>query len=828
MRKSSLAEIVKEIGQLESGLKPALIAESIEALRAHEPQLARLLSLIQDEPRTLTSGHHSVPPMLSRLIRNLVDVGAAVVQLPRCADCGSEKPLVAASPNGRVCNACGSRARKRLITCSTCRQTSERRGEIAGHEICRNCWRRGESAAPARLSALLIAKLAPFPGSTETIKALVQAVPRSECFRIATEIDVGPHDLIGEPQFGSLAFASLYDSLRRAGAALPARVCGHCGQERILKERLDGLRTCSRCWSAGHRSPCDGCGNIATIGRVMTDGRRFCQTCVNNLEENIGQCVECGSVKQTAHHSDVGPVCKTCWRRTFVDTCMTCGSEAICRFAGTDKAICEKCALPTEICRSCGVDRLPHIRYEDGTADCATCSPQIHATCHGCGNYRRVSTRLDGNPFCMPCAQSLAIFRSICVRCGTRDNLSVKRLCHDCKATDLLESLFENVHDDGQTERVALMNALRTATSSALIALFRHNKAVHIIRGVLERPGQITHDSLSELGTAEEVLPVRSYLVEHAVLPPRDEHLARLEAWIERSVDEIEDDAERRAYLRFARWKHLNRFRQRSIPITYGQSKGPRTELRHIFEFLAWLRKNDSQLTDVNQALVDRWRSQGPMTRMRIKHFLDWTRVNKITSGKILIAGKPKTDLTVVGLSTEELWALLDFVLDPENEISGPDRMAAALLLLFGIREFQIVKLKLTDVIDNDGRYSVRLGTAPLDLPPTLTTAAELTIGHRRASRLMGATVDNEWLFPGHAAGQHLSPDGMRGRLAKLGIRRTTDARKAALTPLAIALPPPVLSRLLGISLSSAVNWSIAVSASNSRYAAAWRSISQK
>ena len=55
-------------------------------------------------------------------------------------------------------------------------------------------------------------------------------------------------------------------------------------------------------------------------------------------------------------------------------------------------------------------------------------------------------------------------------------------------------------------------------------------------------------------------------------------------------------------------------------------------------------------------------------------------------------------------------------------------------------------------------------------------------------------------------------------RLRALGIEPNPH-RTAALGTLAQTLPPAILARLTGLSMSNAVRWSTAVAASNARYA---------
>src|SRR5450755_1216324 len=82
----------------------------------------------------------------------------------------------------------------------------------------------------------------------------------------------------------------------------------------------------------------------------------------------------------------------------------------------------------------------------------------------------------------------------------------------------------------------------------------------------------------------------------------------------------------------------------------------------------------------------------------------------------------------------------------------------------------------------------------------------------------IGHTDDHPWLFPGGRAGKPISPEQLVTRLTRLGISARAG-RAAALMDLAAQLPAVVLSKLLGINLTTATAWNQA--AGNTRPACA-------
>lgn len=817
-------DIARLVGEFESSMATTVIADVVSGLKLPSPALARLHAHIAGDPAVLTRGLDSTPAVIARLITRLRDSGAIVVQLPRCAGCANVRPLVRTASVGKVCVICDSRLRQTDVECGICRQVGARRAQVLDMQICRKCWRRGSTTGAEDLATAVLSRTR----SSTTRKRFeaclrrsIGEVSASLCFRARLEIELSPCDLFTQPQIGSAAFGSIYDIVKSAGATLPARTCGHCHRQVPLTETLGGLRTCDRCRRRANMAPCDSCSQPSITSRIMVDGSRLCTSCVNRLPQNFGTCSRCGRTKQIGSERPEGLLCRTCRKKERGDTCTSCGLVRPCRFAGTAQAICENCALSKEPCSQCRRNKAPANRLADGGSLCATCSPKVIEACADCGKDRQVRARVDGAPYCWECGERNPLFHQKCVRCGRFEYLSQLGLCPFCKAADLVDSLFAVGPSPVANGRNLLREALRAAPPQAVFTLFQRRKSVAVLRSLIAHPGGISHDSLSQVASGSSAVVVRAFLVEHGVLTWRDENLARLEAWIAATADEVADPSERRAFLQFGRWRHLRRLRRQTDSAGDGQVSGIRTELGHIIEVIDWLRSRGSSIEGVNQSLVDNWLSRGPGTRIRVKHFLTWCYENKLASAKVTIPAARATALTVAGITSTDIWTVLDQFLDPSKMISGQTRLAGCLLLIYGIRLGRIAELRLSDLREHDGKYSILIGTDPLELPSSLDIAAIHAQHDRSAPRLMTPATDDDWLFPGGVPGRHLTPTSLAARLRKLGVHNPTKFRKAALTPLAISLPAPVLSRLLGLSISTATTWTTAVSSSNASYAAA-------
>lgn len=500
--------------------------------------------------------------------------------------------------------------------------------------------------------------------------------------------------------------------------------------------------------------------------------------------------------------------------------CGHCGRETTATSRLDGLLCCRKCyrAGHLEHCGGCGRLQSLERRQPDGTRLCQRCTnklPDESADCVTCGNRRLIAVRTPVGPVCNYCyAKNPGSFRD-CGRCGRHEHLRASGLCDRCAADDKIHTLFP-ADIDMNAAATAMRDACLAAESAAILGIFRRKTSVVLLHRLLTASDEISHEMLDAAGTDTATRTVRSLLIEHGLLPERDEHLAQLERWIDQTAATIPDLGERRAFIRFARWRHLRHLRQRSAAISYGQAASRRRELAIVLELLTWTRQRGRILATLTQADVDRWRSAGSREKHRVKAFLDWTRRNGHTT-RIDIHQDFSHVLTVTGVDEDARHRLLASVISTDAAAPG-GRLAAALVLLYGVRVSRLTQLRLDDIERRDGVMMIRLGREPLALPDELGDIMTATMEARTAARMFGSVGDYDWLFPGTRPGQPLSADALTDRIHKLGVS-PRHARAASLASLAQQLPSPVLARLTGLHPSTAVSWAEAVSASHSAYA---------
>lgn len=816
MTEQPAAAAAELISRAERDVPAAKIEAVVAEKAAKHAHRVRLLEDLRADPAVLVSGANSMPRTLQRVIEALIVEGATSLRLPSCAGCGVERLLPSHLDGQAVCATCYRRARTKAITCHRCGRERQLGSSFGDADYCGACWRAMYEEADSMF--LDAARLrAPQIDPAALVQAFrgIEATPGRR-LRFTLDFVENGADWFEQPAAGSALFTTLYAALRAHVPDLSPLVCGHCGNDRKLVNIHEGLRCCVRCYAAMRASECGGCGRTLPVAHRAADGTRLCQGCAKSLPSAQADCIRCDTLRPVAFRGPDGPMCGPCRSRENVGTCTRCGREAPCRFAGTPRAVCENCRKAKEACSRCAKERIVSTRDEDGAPVCHGCNRSIEQ-CSQCTRARRVVGRTGaGEPLCEGCyPHHPASFRD-CRRCGQHAKVRRNGLCDRCTADDKLASLFPPDLLERSEPARNMLAALRGADYRTILNAFTRRRSVEILRKVLAASDPPTHESIDLLGPDQTTRAVRALLVEHGLLPSRDLHLARFEAWIEAAAEDIEGPGERQAFVQFARWQHLRNLRDRADPLHGSLASSRRAELRTVLKLLAWARERGKDLSTLDQADMDVWAMTGGSQPYLVAKFLDWARVNR-QCRRLEAARSPRRYLMVGGIPDEDRSRRLAAVLG-DDTIPPGTKLAAALVLLFGVSPLRISALRLVDVEHRDGAVTIRIGKTPLELPAALVGLAVEACADRSARRMFGAVEDREWLYPGSRPGVPLTSASLIRRLAAVGVF-VAPARTGARTSLAQQLPPVVIADLTGVHIGTAVRWSNSTAASNARYA---------
>lgn len=179
---------------------------------------------------------------------------------------------------------------------------------------------------------------------------------------------------------------------RRCYDASKHEVCGRCGSLRAVASRShDGQAICTPCHRGDpvNHEDCTTCGRTTHI--IHRDGgQRLCRACWRGQE---AVCSRCNKTKP-CHFADTdAPLCEHCSRLARAQPCIKCGvTRGVWSRTPSGEPVCSICTSIRQPCASCGTMALVASRTELG-ALCKTCyrkDPASFRTCERCGSWERL------------------------------------------------------------------------------------------------------------------------------------------------------------------------------------------------------------------------------------------------------------------------------------------------------------------------------------------------------------------------------------------------------------------------------------------------------
>jgi hypothetical protein len=168
----------------------------------------------------------------------------------------------------------------------------------------------------------------------------------------------------------------------------------------------------------------------------------------------------------------------------------------------------------------------------------------------------------------------------------------------------------------------------------------------------------IDHAALDALPHSPAVEWLRAQLVETGCLPRRERLPADLESWPQRYLPTVEPHADRLVIHEYATWRELAAMRRRAgdAPSAYHVLRQAKARIQAAAEYLAWLRRAETALSDVSQPDLDEYLSLTKRTAL-LRPFLVWAAKKRKTP-KLIIRSVPPGPRLVPGEALER-WNLL-------------------------------------------------------------------------------------------------------------------------------------------------------------------------
>jgi hypothetical protein len=780
----------------------AVIAGAVAVVATSGQRTRDLRAWLLSRADPLGCGDSDAPVVAQVLLGELHRLRVAVA-LPRCASCQRPKTrLTVLTPAGRTCFSCFQQATKcECVRCGRVRVVAGRQDD--GRPFCESCRTRDPSTwrACGRCGTL---------GPITMIEASV-AVGR--CCYVAPALRC---TVCGVAK--AVRRLSGCRSVCRACRDVPVTDCPGCGldiaapgQEANPNDRPQPMM-CARCMV---REPlaCTDCGTL-TASRAK-DGTARCTDCYHRP---AGVCGRCGAHRPIARLAtgEDPDLCAACWRGP-ISECAGCGLLRPCRGQRTGVMLCESCR-PGQLleCSFCGRTTKVRAHWPDGPV-CASCygpARVLHGPCPGCLRVTRLLRHTRGAPTCPAC---LGIpEQGACTNCGSSDEPLYERgRCPRCVLRSRLRDLLPAPTVAGEVGFEGLRAALGSAAApSAVLDWITRGEGKVLLGALACGELECTHEGLDALAQSTSVHHLRHLLTATGVLPDRDPVLAATDRWTRNLLANLTDPEQVSLLTLYTRWKLMPPLRAKSAraPLSDATGYAIRTRLYSIVLFLGYLTDRSSELGTCTQEDLDTWLSTGADHYTRPLHpFLVWA-TRRGAMPDLHHPPPPRSSTAQPLIGTAHSSALAQRLLH-ESGIESGDRVAAALVIIYGQELARIAHLKTTDITihtdTNDqpaATVSILLGTTPITVPePLAGHLRDLHAGHRGPSTANLPT--SSWLFPSRTAkGRPLNPQNLSDRLARLGVD-AAEARAAARFHLAAQIPAAVLADLLGISIGTAERW---------------------
>jgi hypothetical protein len=440
--------------------------------------------------------------------------------------------------------------------------------------------------------------------------------------------------------------------------------------------------------------------------------------------------------------------------------------------------------------------------YWPGDQLCNSCfytAMRNHGVCPNCGHEgvlpgRR--NRTDPRPVCLTCAGIPGNY--VCEWCGVEGEPYRKGQCARCALRDDLTALLLNDAANPSAMETLVDVFCAVDRPESIHTWKRSAKVQALLTNLASGEIPLTHEGLNALGRGPHITHLRSLLEYNGLLSPRDEHLARFEAWLAAKLNAATEPAVRTPVEQFATWHHLRRLRRNSTPgqASDGPKRSAKQEITETLKFLTWLHEaHHRTAATCTQQDVDEYLADGPTTRHLIRTFFVWAKKSRINTVVLIGHRQAKTTRS---LTQEQRLAWLKELITGDAE-SLPYRVAGTLLLLYAQPLVRVAALPTSAVVLKRRETRISLGVEPVPVPQPFAGMLTHHLNNRPNLRTAGGLRDSPWLFPSAYPGKHIDPQSIMHRLRGLGVN-LLGGRNAALKNLVAEVPPPLVAELLGYS----------------------------
>lgn len=718
-----------------------------------------------------------------------------------CDHCGRHRRIAGLDPDGRSwCPTCQSAAR-------TQRRDLEARTRIV-EAVC-------EADPTADLSDVA-ELLTSFAAHNRTLR------------RIDRHLVKNPRVFHDGPTHAHYTVGRFVEALAGAGVKITASYldCEDCGRN-LITARSGNKMICKSCANKSRASECCGCGRVQIVAARDADGRAVCARCLEfpgwhaTRRTLTKQIVDTVSAMNIDIEADV--VVAALDSASFTTPGLTSLlthlasepdlAESTHRHKSSRKFAAElrskgvnvASAVPPRTRRRvdhrCPVCERPSVAVI--TTQCRACTAeQIAARTTNCGACDRPTRDAIGG-FCGRCHRWATRACDSCDVTMDLVQLEKTRRCHRCLLAEELDAMTGS---DPAEWVVVVAEAIRSAKSVAATRKWlAESPGGSLLRKLAAGEIELSHTELDHR-SGRSVERLRGLLIVAGALAIDERGLARLEETLKPITETISEPADRRIVESYIRWQALPRIRRRaeqgrSIVHSAGNLRQRATV---ITRFVATLHAENKTLATCQQRDIDSWFAAPGAMPSVARSFMTWALKRRHLQPGLDLPGERRSRQPTTPVDQQLRWANARRLIN-DDEFLPDDRVAGALVVLYGQPNTRISALTISDVITSDtGEVTIDFGTHQIDLTePFARLVKQLPV-----RRLAGTAdhLETRWLFPSRRPDRPAHPTTIAARLKRIGIE-TRSSRLAAISQLATEIPPALLAESIGISPKQAAKW---------------------
>jgi hypothetical protein len=290
-------QVIARVRAVETSLSEQDVVAAVDAVATHHAVWRSLAAALASDPNALARG---APPVVGRLVTELIARGSTIWAAPRCVVCDRTGHMLTVTDRGGMCKRCA--ARRNPLACTYCglvKPVAGRTGE--GKPFCEACRRHRQGHRRCGMC-----------GKTASIAVRAHNDEPDICVN-CYQLPAAVCHVCG--RLRPCTFATSEEPICRRCAPRTTALCARCGHDRPPAVRWDEGPVCDPCYTAAlrHRGRCAICGHqrrlIAPPGPEATTcadcaGMPVTHACTGcGLEDKLyekGRCARCALARRAA------------------------------------------------------------------------------------------------------------------------------------------------------------------------------------------------------------------------------------------------------------------------------------------------------------------------------------------------------------------------------------------------------------------------------------------------------------------------------------------------------------------------------------------------